>query len=632
MRRVILILSTVFCFFLVLGLGIYLAIVYPNKLLLTPLFKIILANSGLDDLTFSIEHAEDGKIIFKNISLTNKTKHGLTISNMEIHYHRARLWHEHRIDSIAIGKVSIKAYLKKDNSLSLGPLDRFIPPSSDKPIILPDLPLLPFTEVTIKQLQGSVDYQATPLTLILNDLKITHTVRNEVLLSAMLEAKAQGLLVFGDAKLTSPQLNWQFQARYLAKPALEFTITKPSFTMLSWEYQSKPQKSMIIMSDEVTGVFANNNDHDGIILTGKKSNITDLSEPLWFSPFDCFYYITLDPKSIKARMELDQREQRYHLDLTTAYQIKPKRFEMNYTLDPITFAVGINEPHQLFPFLKDGFQTTSGEVSSSGEAWWQGDDHKADIILKLKEVSTTLGGVSVDRISGDIALTSLSPLATAPKQNITMKGVNAGLALTDGNISFGIEEGTHVHINQGRFTFEQGRVLIDPFVIDMSTISSDLFTIRTERLPLDHIATLVLQEDLTATGEVTGQLKAKLDHGTLRLEGGRLKSLKAGEFHYRPGGQSPFAGVNQQAVKMTSQALENFHYQTLDMKLVSDTPESKRIILSLLGSNPELFSGKPIKLTVTLKGNLDEILRNGLSFYKLPERIEEQLQQQGQQP
>ena len=75
------------------------------------------------------------------------------------------------------------------------------------------------------------------------------------------------------------------------------------------------------------------------------------------------------------------------------------------------------------------------------------------------------------------------------------------------------------------------------------------------------------------------------------------------------------------------QALENFHYKEFSGNLNYDAKGDYVIELKVLGSNPNLYNGFPIKLDLTLRGTLPEMLYSMLISGDMTKPILDDLQQ-----
>ena len=63
-------------------------------------------------------------------------------------------------------------------------------------------------------------------------------------------------------------------------------------------------------------------------------------------------------------------------------------------------------------------------------------------------------------------------------------------------------------------------------------------------------------------------------------------------------------------------ALENFQYETLRADINLSTNAESAVRVHLLGSNPDVYEGRPIEFNLNLTGGLGQILQQGLRGYQ----------------
>jgi hypothetical protein len=71
-------------------------------------------------------------------------------------------------------------------------------------------------------------------------------------------------------------------------------------------------------------------------------------------------------------------------------------------------------------------------------------------------------------------------------------------------------------------------------------------------------------------------------------------------------------GTTVQLDNIALQALQDFHYDTLEMGLSYQAAGDYRISIRLNGRNPKLYEGYPIAFNLNLEGVLPELLRKSL--------------------
>ena len=95
---------------------------------------------------------------------------------------------------------------------------------------------------------------------------------------------------------------------------------------------------------------------------------------------------------------------------------------------------------------------------------------------------------------------------------------------------------------------------------------------------------------------------------------------------YAAGAAPPALQAGGEGVDLLLQALENFHYEALEITLDGRTDAAMDIGLHLAGANPDLYDGHPVEFNLDLEGELANILRQGVASYQIPERIRERMQ------
>ena len=113
-------------------------------------------------------------------------------------------------------------------------------------------------------------------------------------------------------------------------------------------------------------------------------------------------------------------------------------------------------------------------------------------------------------------------------------------------------------------------------------------TLSLSNLELKNLVEFIQPEDLNAKGKVTGNLPFFMVDGYPQIKNGQLSST-GGVIEYVPG------GVKQQLTKdnvsdIATIALQNFHYSSMQVNLIENTPCEFNIKLRLEGNNPDMGS------------------------------------------
>jgi hypothetical protein len=260
---------------------------------------------------------------------------------------------------------------------------------------------------------------------------------------------------------------------------------------------------------------------------------------------------------------------------------------------PQTFGQGGQTLAALSPWLAQWIAEPSGRIGLRLTQGRDGDGATGSARLLLDQVGFRWPGGRVDGLSGIYWFDSLSPLA-APAQPIWLGRLQAGgLALHggavtfelrgDGNLDAGPAElrwaGLLLRTDGTRFSLG-GR--LPPLVLHMPAT------------PLEEVLTALGITPVNAAGLVAGHLTLPLGDGSLPLGG--VQAEGSGSIAWQ--GREPAAflatGVNDSPA-LVAAALRNYRFQQLSI-----TPTSGGPVLRLEGSNPDLYGGYAMGLSLHL--------------------------------
>ena len=107
-------------------------------------------------------------------------------------------------------------------------------------------------------------------------------------------------------------------------------------------------------------------------------------------------------------------------------------------------------------------------------------------------------------------------------------------------------------------------------------------------------------DGLTGTGKLEISLPAGSQGSSLYIQNGVFRAKEPGVLNYAQ------SMTSTGAENIGLSALENFHYTELDGTLDYQPDGSYQIVVRLNGSNPELYDGYPIALSLNIGGMLPE--------------------------
>lgn len=236
--------------------------------------------------------------------------------------------------------------------------------------------------------------------------------------------------------------------------------------------------------------------------------------------------------------------------------------------------------------------------------------------LKLDNFNLNYDEFYVRNWTIEDTLSSSSKLGGTLKSHIDSIELATDIAITD--VSFLMPH----TINSLVITDLKGQLLNGKIAIPKLAINEEgipPFTAYLKSIDIGALLTALNSEKLKLTGLFDFTLPL-----TLSKEG---QQITAGKFNALGEGVIQLKSDNGKEANIAFQALENFHYQqfsgTLDYNLEGDYV----VELHVLGSNPKLYSGFPIKLDLTLRGQLPELLYSMLISGDMTKPILDDLEQ-----
>ena len=293
-------------------------------------------------------------------------------------------------------------------------------------------------------------------------------------------------------------------------------------------------------------------------------------------------------------------------------------------LAPIEFIPNVRQPVDYFPWLAGVAEDVSGSVALAGDISWDSEVVTSTLELAVRNLSATTAAASFDRINGVIAVDGLSPFTTPPGQQVAVAGIEAGLPLTDGLLTFRIAPGPKLEIAGGELHLAGGTVDVEPLTLDTAPGRRDA-VLRVEGVDLGEMLALAGVDGLTGEGRMSGRIPVAVENNDVIITGGVLDSEAPGSLSYAP--LSPPAALQGQGetVSLALAALTNFQYETLRLTVDRLAGGEMTVAMHVRGKNPDFYDGYPVEFNLNVSGQLDRVLRDSLAGYRVPDTIRERL-------
>lgn len=290
----------------------------------------------------------------------------------------------------------------------------------------------------------------------------------------------------------------------------------------------------------------------------------------------------------------------------------------------LTFTPDGLQPRDIHASLAGTGAVFEGEAAARGTLGWTATRFTQDVEIMLRDMTITRSFLRLQQLNTVIRLNKLWPPRTPPGQRASLAALDAGVRFSDVLATFRLDgrgtleiDGASLHLAEGTITAPPTRI-----PLDLRTAATILYVKDVRLGPLVETAGI---EGLVAEGMLSGTLPVRLNDGIVSFHDGRLKTSTPGVVRYTPETPPAQLAAAGQSAALVLQALENFHYESLELRLDGQVGGDFEVSFHAQGANPDLYEGYPIKLNLRVSGALTEIIGRGLTGYRVPAQIRDRL-------
>lgn len=268
----------------------------------------------------------------------------------------------------------------------------------------------------------------------------------------------------------------------------------------------------------------------------------------------------------------------------------------------------------LVPALQGVILDVVGDVSGSASmAWGPNQATVSDAKLSTANLDflTMLGPVT--NLTGDFSLDDLLKVRSAGEQGFTVAQFDPGLPIEDVNVVFALPGDNTLELKDASWPFADGKLSVRPASWTFRD-GDQSFAVDVEDVDLAKFLGLTKIPNLQIDGKVSGVFPVEVRNGSVEIVGGRLQARDGGgKIRYTgpvpssdpnaPPKKVPwykrwFAPKPPTKAEIAAQALNGIEYEidviTVDGRITGDLT----LGVVLIGANPQILSGVPIKLNV----------------------------------
>jgi hypothetical protein len=344
---------------------------------------------------------------------------------------------------------------------------------------------------------------------------------------------------------------------------------------------------------------------------------------------------TAVPLGVTATGELAGNQLGFHAQVADAQKRLVLTIDGSHALDsgkgrarlkmqPLTFAAGGLQPRVLLPQLARDAEDVAGKVGLDGTVSWTGSRVTSDLKLLLEDISMKLPQVQIVKLNTVLAVDSLLPFTTRPKQQVAIGLLEVGIPLTDALMTFDVGVGPTLRVADAHLSLAGGQVTTAPITLDPAAGRNDV-QLKVTDVDLGQLLALAAIDGLVATGKLAGEIPVAIEGNAIIIRNGVLQATGPGTLAYAPG-QAPSAlQGGGSTVQLALAALSNFHYTDLRITLDRGADGDTVALMQVKGSNPDFYGGYPVEFNLNVSGKLDQILDRSLAGYHVPDMIQRRL-------
>ncbi len=239
--------------------------------------------------------------------------------------------------------------------------------------------------------------------------------------------------------------------------------------------------------------------------------------------------LTLADSRITAAARLDHPASGKPVaDVTIAHDLVSAAGSARLTVPGLAFDKAL-QPEDLSTLAKGVIAFADGRVTGDGRIDWRGSEVTSSGAFATEGLDFAAAFGPVRGLRGRVVFSDLLALTTAPDQSVTIAAINPGVEVLAGRVQFELREGTLLTLEDARFPFMGGTLVMRPLVMDFSQPEERRYVFEITGLDAATFVAEMELSNLSATGTFDGTVPIVFDAGGRgRIDGGVLVAREGG--------------------------------------------------------------------------------------------------------
>jgi len=280
-----------------------------------------------------------------------------------------------------------------------------------------------------------------------------------------------------------------------------------------------------------------------------------------------------------------------------------------YTLEQLNFGHQGDDIKNVSPLLATKLKSVQGEIAVSGGAHWRaGAASQGHVQVRLNKLSAKAEATNISKITGTLALTSISPPATNKIQKLTALLSVEDLKPFPLEINWRLNPDGSLALTPFIAQFAGGTLSTNT-VLFHPNVEMESFLLAVNKVDVAEIFRLIGIKGLSGKGRFSGIIPIQVMGKKVIVKNGKLTADGPGVIRFNGGPVTKSLKQKGDSVATTLKTLSDFHFQTMIMGLEKSREGNGALKLSMNGSNPKVYTNHPLIFNVNLESNFDNLTK-----------------------
>jgi len=290
-------------------------------------------------------------------------------------------------------------------------------------------------------------------------------------------------------------------------------------------------------------------------------------------------------------------------------------------IESLTFAPGKLQPQSLLPSFAGKLARVDGTVAADlSLAFTDGAIQSSGGTLNVIDMSFGTAPGPISGLNTEIKLTSLFPLRTAGRQNLTMALFDPGIPLENGTIEYELLP-NGILLHAAKWPIGSGNFELDPFTWRYGA-EENRVVMKLREIPLNEVLENYGDGKLQATGILKGEFPIVVRGINVLVDKGYVEVPEGGIIRYNSNEGTAVTYSQEEALdiirrqdtpqyrSLARDALREFSYR--ELRATVDGPLDGDVSLGVIfdGRNKKVLNGQPFEFDIDVQGELFNIMRS----------------------